>query len=312
MENRTFILKLSVICVFVLALHAAMIPLVDGTAMIYYYKCSSPPQSNLIIGTSRGSQAIKPSILKDSLGIDFLNFAFNGATSPYGKVYTHAILRKINPNTQGGRFIVCVDPWALRVIRDSLTGKTELPEESHILNKIHSFNLSPNIEFIAQDYNHGWGNIAYSRLRKNSPINGHKDGWIEVDRDINPEDMVIREKGKADGFRNSLSKSYLSDYRLQELSALIKTLNNFGSVYLVRLPIGDNIFAIENEFCPTFDSMMDSLAQLHHTDYLNMQPYSSQMIFNDGHHINRTKAPLCTSIIANWIEKVDVARQVHF
>jgi hypothetical protein len=308
MENRKFIFKLTLICAIVIGLHAAMIPLVDGTTMIYYYKCSSPQQNNLIIGTSRGSQGIMPSVLKDSLGIDVLNFAFNGTTSPYGQVYTHAILEKLDPTTTNGRFILCVDPWAIRVMTDSITGEEEFPEEKNILNKIHSFNLYPNIEFIAQDYNQGWGNIAYTRWRKNSSLNGHRDGWVEVTREINPQEIAKREKGKADGFRKSLPESRIADYRLQELSDLIKTLEKHGNVYMVRLPIGETIYAIEHEFCPTFDSMMDSLANQHNSAYLSMQTNSSQMIFNDGHHINRAYAPVCTSIIANWIKNLERAR----
>ena len=302
MERKRFFLKLACVGVFALMLHAAMIPFVDGTTLIYFHKCSSPKQHSLIIGTSRASQAIMPSVLKDSLGIDMLNFAFNGTTSPYGKVYTHAIEEKLIQHSSG-TFIVCVDPWSLRVMTDSITGEEEFPEEKNILHKLYSFNGYPNIEFIAKDYNQGWGNIAYTRWRKNSSVNGHDDGWIEVTREINEADIAKRTKGKADGFRNSLRDSKIAEYRIDEMKALIESLSKRGNVYLVRLPVSETIFEIEQDFYPTFDSLVISIGNRYNAPYFNMQALHKEMVFNDGHHINRSYAPKCSAQIASWMKQ---------
>jgi hypothetical protein len=306
MEQKKFIIKLVVVGMFALLLHAAMIPLVDGTTLIYFHKCSSEKQQNLIIGTSRASQAIMPSVIKDSLGIDVLNFAFNGTTSPYGEVYSRAIEEKIDKKTSGGTFIVCVDPWSLRVMTDSLTGEEEFPEEKNILNKLNTFNGYPNVEFILKDYNQGWGNIAYTRWRKNASVNGHDDGWIEVTREINSKEIEKRTKGKADGFRNSLRDSRISQYRIDEMTRLIEKLSDKGQVFLVRLPVSETIFKIEQDFYPSFDSLITSIASSNQLAYFNMQPLHEEMIFNDGHHINRDFAPKCTAMITSWIKQNSV------
>jgi len=303
MERTKFIIKLCAVCLIALAAHAAMIPLVDGNTLIYFHKCSSPKQRNLIIGTSRASQAIMPSVLKDSLGIDILNFAFNGTTSPYGKVYAHAIEEKLDDTVANGTFIICVDPWSLRVMNDSITGEEEFPEEKNILNKLNSFNGYPNIEFIIKDYHQGWGNIAYTRWRQNSSVNGHKDGWIEVTREINEKEIEKRTKGKADGFRNSLRDSKIAAYRIDEMKEIIARLSTKGKVYLVRLPVSETIFNIEEEFYPSFDSLIIDISRSNDAPYLNMQSLHKEMVFNDGHHINRSYAPKCTAIISNWMKQ---------
>jgi hypothetical protein len=303
MERKTFILKLIAVTLFAAIIHVAMIPLIDGATMIYYHKCSSNQQQNLIIGTSRASQAIMPSVLKDSLGIDILNFAFNGTTSPYGQVYSNAIHQKIEQKTTDGTFIVCVDPWSLRVLKDSITGEEEFPEEKNILNKIHSFNGYPNLEYIAQDYHQGWGNIAFTRWRKNTSVTGHEDGWIEVTRVINSEEIEKRTKGKANGFRSTLRDSKISQYRIDEMKKLIADLNQRGTVCLVRLPVSETIFEIESEFFPGFDSLIETISGSNRIHYFNMQQLHTEMIFNDGHHINRSYAPKCTAMIASWIKQ---------
>jgi hypothetical protein len=304
MEKKTFILKIAAVSSFIVLLHAAMIPFVDGTILIYFHKCSSPKQHSLIIGTSRASQSLMPSVFKDSLGIDILNFAFNGTTSPYSKVYTHAIEEKLGDNSAKGTFILCVEPWSIGVLRESITGETKYPEEKNILSKLHFFNGYPNIEFIAQDYDKGWGNIAYTRWRKNSSITGHEDGWIEVMREIDSTEIVKRAKGKADGMRSSLPNFSFSADRMNELKQLIAQLRKRGEVFLVRLPVSKSIFEIEEELNPTFDSLITSISNTYNSYYFNMQPLHEEMIFNDGHHINREYAPKCSSIIASWIKEI--------
>jgi hypothetical protein len=304
MEKRTFILKLAAVCSFIVLLHAAMIPFVDGTILIYFHKCSSPKQNSLIIGTSRASQALMPSVFKDSLDIDILNFAFNGTTSPYSKVYSHAINEKLADNSSKGTFILCVEPWSIGELLDSITGETKFPEEKNILNKLHFFNGYPNVEFIAKDYDQGWGNIAYTRWRKNSSITGHEDGWIEVMREIDSTEIVKRTKGKADGMRSTLNNFRLSAERLDELKQLIAQLENRGEVYLVRLPVSSTIFEIEEQFYPAFDSLITSISNDYNAPYFNMQPLNEEMVFNDGHHINREYSPKCSSMIASWMKEV--------
>ena len=303
MEQKKFIIKLFAVGLFALLLHAAMIPLVDGTTLIYFHKCSSEKQESLIIGTSRASQAIMPSVIKDSLGIDMFNFAFNGTTSPYGQVYTRAIEEKLKANTTEGTFIVCVDPWSLRIMKDSITGEEEFPEEKNILNKLHWFNGYPNVEFILKDYNQGWGNIAFTQWRKNSSVYGHHDGWIEVTREINADDIAKRTIGKANGFRNSLRDSEIAQYRINEMKLLIEKLSNKGDVFLVRLPVSETIFEIEEEFYPAFDSLITSLSTKFNAPYFSMQPLHEEVVFNDGHHINRSYAPKCTAMITSWIKQ---------
>jgi len=307
MEKRTFILKLAAVCSFIALLHAAMIPFVDGTILIYFHKCSSPKQHSLIIGTSRASQALMPSVFKDSLGTDILNFAFNGTTSPYSKVYTHAIEEKLADNSTQGTFILCVEPWSIGELLDSITGEVKHPEEQNILNKLYFFNGYPNIDFIAKDFDQGWGNIAYTRWRKNSSITGHEDGWIEVMRDIDTTDIIKRTKGKADGMRSTLPNFRISSEKMDELKRLITTLENRGDVYLVRLPVSRTIFEIEEQFYPQFDSLITTISNANNSAYFNMQPLYEEMVFNDGHHINRQYAPKCSSMIASWIKNRDAA-----
>ena len=303
MENRIFISKLFLVCAFIACLHLAIIPWIDGTALVYFPKFSSEKQHSLVLGTSRASQAILPSVLKDSLSKNIYNYAFNGTMSPFGDVYTHAILQKLDNEKKDGTFIICVDPWSISIGLDSITGKESIIEERSALNNLRTFNGYPNLEYVYREYHQGWGSFAFNKWRNTSTTTGHDDGWIEVTREIDSTEMAKRKKVKAEGFRNSIPKSRFSDYRFLKLTQLIEILNARGTVYIVRLPVSEVFFEIENEYMPDFDSLMNHLASQSKSSYFQMQPLSTQMIFNDGHHINQSKGPLCTALIAHWIKQ---------
>jgi len=107
----------------------------------------------------------------------------------------------------------------------------------------------------------------------------------------------------ANGFRSTLRDSRISEYRIDEMIKLIEELNNREHVFLVRLPVSETIFEIENEFYPGFDSLIESIASTNTIAFFNMQHLQGEMVFNDGHHINRSYAPKCTALIALWIKQ---------
>jgi len=309
MTNRIFITKLFLVCAFILGIHLAVIPWIDGTTLVYFHKFSSPPQTSLILGTSRASQAVLPSILRDSLNKEVFNYAFNGTMSPFGDVYNRAIQQKLEEGTETGTFIICADPWAISLGVDSVTGKESIIEERSSLKSMKTFNGYPNLEYVYREYNQGWGSIAYNRWRNTSTTYGHEDGWIEVNRAVDLEEIEKRTKVKAKGFQNSIPKSHFSEYRYTKLKELIQLLEPHGNVYIVRLPVSEVFYQIENQYMPEFDSLMTDLTKQYNVPYFQMQSHSDNMIFNDGHHINHSKGPLCTSLIAQWIKKQELNRQ---
>lgn len=303
METKKFRNKLLLVIAFVIIIHAAVLPFVNGDTLLYYYKFSSPPQQSLIIGTSRASQGVLPGVLKDSLGKEVFNFAFHGTGSPYGEVYTKAIMQKLEPNSKGGEFILCVDPWAVSAFTDSLTGEVVYPDQKQILNKLHWMSCNPNVEYLWREYNFGWGAILYNHFRSNSTVTGRPDGWTEVTRDMSPSQMEKRKRGKIENMEKSLERSFISDVRLNALQDLIVRLKERGEVYLVRLPISKEIYEIETRLCSDFDLRVQSIANNADVPYLMLQDRTDEMVFNDGHHLNRAYAPACTAIIAHWIKE---------
>ncbi|WP_228451819.1 hypothetical protein [Chryseobacterium sp. SN22] len=97
---KTFLLKISLYgfgCIFVLAVLGAF---ADGNTDDSYMHFAVDKPINIILGDSRGSQAVQPGVLEEKLQQKFDNFSLNVVQSPYGSVYLDALKRKLNPDTK--------------------------------------------------------------------------------------------------------------------------------------------------------------------------------------------------------------------
>ena len=254
------------------------------------------------MGSSRAAQGLQPQIIKEVFpNKNLYNYAFLISLSPYGEAYFKSIKKKINENAVNGLFLVCVNPW-------TISSRTKNPEDSLHFREINSFidntnyvNLNPNIEYIAESFNGKNKNIIVNRFRKGEyqTFYVHNDGWLEVTIE---SDMISREKRtkmKMITYRKKLNLySSTSVNRLNYLKKTIQLFDQHGDVYLVRIPVNDEMLDIENELVPDLDDKMLKLSNELKIDYLNMMPFRHNYSFTDGNHLDVTSGKAFSKYLA--------------
>ena len=137
---KKFILKITPYIFGIITLYAILGSFADGNVDDNYRHFAEEKPSNIILGDSRGSQAVVPSILDTKLSKKFDNFSLNIVYSPYGEIYYQALKKKLNPETKNGIFILTVDPWNLSINKNIKTLQ-EYPENISPLKDMNFFDI---------------------------------------------------------------------------------------------------------------------------------------------------------------------------
>tara|TARA_Y100001970_G_C14151985_1_gene813254 strand:- start:29 stop:919 length:891 start_codon:yes stop_codon:yes gene_type:complete len=270
---------------------------VDGGDDPFYSRFTTKKQSSLIIGDSRSAQGILPSILNEKFeNISIYNYSFSNDRSPFGKIYLESIKRKLDRTDGNGIFLISVTPY-------SICSRLEDPNKESIFreNNLELSNkfvtLRPNFPFLLKFYNKRFYNI----FRKSNDLFLHSDGWLEVTVPMDSLSVIQRTKMKLDLKNKTKSKWNFSSVRLDYLSKTIDYLNNYGTVYLVRLPIDPEMRKIENQILPNFEKIINSLSFKKNIRYLSLLENDNQFLYTDGNHLYSESAKIVTQIIAEWI-----------
>jgi hypothetical protein len=296
-------------------LHIGLAFLADGTTDDYYLKFSSPKQSSLILGTSRATQSIIPSVLSSSIensSFSFFNFSFTLKSSPFGLVYFNAIKQKIDLDSQDGCFIVTVDPWS---ISEKISDANKTPDSLSVLFGMSDFTSKPNFKYLFKQFPHGWGRILLNRIEKpilkynsgqlNSSMTGSfsvldNDGWLDVYTSLDSSFVKRKESDMFITYRNKSIYRTGSKSRIEYLDRIIEFLSNHGEVYVVRLPVHKKMLSIEQQYMPDFNNKISN-ALLKSEGYLDFSTLDNEYIYNDGNHLTKTSAKEVTQHIGEWI-----------
>lgn len=300
--HSKFWLKLAIIATILLLMHGAMLLIVDGRNNIALYKVSGEKKQNLIIGSSRIAQALNPDVFYEQTQRDFLNLAISLSSTSYSEMYNEVIFEKLDENTSDGIFILALDPWIISRKYDECTNKELYPENDDNMANLWSYNTPLNVQFLIKDYQYAWGNILVTNLRNNATVIGHKNGWIEVTRPLDQETVDRKKKSKITGLKENAKEMRLSFSRLQALHELVSFLKTKGKVFFVRLPIDQELYEIENNFMPNFTDIAQRIEVKYDAPFLDLQYLSKDVLFNDGHHINKKFSPFISSKIIEWID----------
>src|SRR5699024_3885965 len=92
-----------------------------------------------------------------------------------------------------------------------------------------------------------------------------------------------------------------STLRFEYLIKTIMFLQKHGKVYLIRLPISEEVLKIENEFMPDFNENINELIELTE-GYFDMTPHNEQFVYNDGNHIYKESGKIVYKEIIDWIK----------
>jgi hypothetical protein len=106
------------------------------------------------------------------------------------------------------------------------------------------------------------------------------DSLLLFDREKSIEGKVASYKKKKE-----YTEGYLSEKRLRILKQIIDYLSQDGKVVLVRLPVHEKMYVIENNMAPKFDEQMHDISMQRKVPYINLMPLRNDYMYTDGNHI---------------------------
>mgnify|MGYP000926467929 CR=1 FL=1 len=96
-------------------------------------------------------------------------------------------------------------------------------------------------------------------------------------------------------------KTYkFSQVRFEYLVKTIEYLNDYGDVYLVRLPISPRLMEIENSLMPDFNSKINEIL-IPTEGYLDLTTNNNLFDYTDGVHLYKESGKQVTDEISKWI-----------
>ncbi|MEZ5046512.1 MAG: hypothetical protein R2831_05920 [Chitinophagaceae bacterium] len=296
---NAFILKIIIFLIPITLLLLALCFFANGYTDPFYVRFTTPTQQNLIVGTSRAAQGLQPDIFEKILGIKLYNYSFTVAHSPYGKKYWESILKKHNKKKHGV-FIVTVDPWSISTWCKNPNDETQFRENTLAVANTHNVSMYPNIEYLYKNLKGHYKDILLAPTKK---LFLHENGWLEVkDIKMDSASMNKRIAEKITKYRTDHQpKTKFSKVRLDYLLQTIKYFNNYGQVYLVRLPVHSEMIKIENEIMPNFNDVISNAIHLSKA-YLDMTNDNDKFLYTDGNHLYQTSGREVSEIVAQWIK----------
>ncbi|MCA6066834.1 hypothetical protein JI747_006575 [Chryseobacterium sp. RG1] len=298
---KRFLLKISLYLLGIILLFCVLGTFADGNTDDNYRHFAVPKPQNIILGDSRGSQAVIPDVLQAKLSGAFDNFSLNVVESPYGKIYLEALKRKLDPETKNGVFILTVDPWNLS-LNKNVKSEKEYPEEHSPLKNMHFYNWSPNYEYLLKNYSRSWFKIYLEREetgKSNTYL--HKNGWLEVNVDMNKDSVAVREKNKIEFYNKLAAENNLSAERILAFKQMINYLKPKGKVFIVRIPASKSITEIENKKYPDFSKLMNEIANKNSIKFFDFSTSYDKYLYTDGNHMYKESGKIFSSQIADSI-----------
>jgi len=286
---KRFLLHTSFFLTILLASFFVVFASADGTTDAYYKKLSSPKQSSMIVGSSRASQGIQPHVIDSVLRTTGLfNYGFTINISPYGETYYNSISNKLNAASKNGLFIVAVTPWSVSEYKLGNKKEGKYLEDDDILAKTSFVNMNPNIEYLVESLSSKNESIIRNKFRKGmyQTFFVNNNGWLEVTIESDMITNTARTQNKIISYKKRKTNySGFSEYRFGYLKKTIELFKEHGQVYLVRIPVVDEMLEIENELVPNFDDIMNDTSKEYGIPYINIMPFNDQYNYTDGNHL---------------------------
>ncbi|MEC5157621.1 hypothetical protein [Chryseobacterium sp. MP_3.2] len=299
---KRFLIKTAFWMVPLIGLQLILGAFADGNTDDNYRHFTSQATS-FIMGDSRGSQAIVPSVLNEKIKHQkFDNFSLNISHSPYGPLYLEAVKKKIKPDTKEAVFILTVGPWNLSAPKN-VSAMKDLPEnEISPLKNMNFYNLNPNYEYLIKNFNHSWFQLFRDRESQGkSNTYLHEDGWLEVTVDMKESVLRKRTAEKVEFYKLFAKDQAISPLRLQSFEKTIDFLKTKGQVYVVRIPASKEIMKIENQYRPNFNQVMQDITRRKNIPYFDFTGKFNAYQYTDGNHMYKESSKIFTAEIADSI-----------
>lgn len=314
---KKFLINSSIFFIIVIVIHFALALAADNTIDEYYGKVSNGKRNSLVLGTSKALQGIIPPVIDSILGVKenkLYNFAFTLTSSPFGEVYYNAIDKKVDSNSSGNYYIIAVDPWSIAEKVDSNSSATL--DENSVLYDLNDVTSSPNFEYLWKKYPSGWGSFILKKAevfllqrnadQLNESVKGSfsimkESGWLKVYTSLDSSFVRKKENKKFKQYRKEAVENQFSTFRYSYFVKTIEKLKKHGSVYLVRLPVHEEMLKIEDALVPQFTSKIQDAIQLS-DGYYDMTKIERKYHFTDGNHLEKSSSSQASIDIAQWIK----------
>lgn len=258
----------------------------------YVKKIFSPTHQSMIFGTSKAEKLsgeyISTEMNKEGVSLGKMyNYAFNLGMSPYGPDYVRSIESKLDTNNHGV-FIVCIDPWAVSGPEDSASfseKETAMAfETQQRFSKIKYF-----FQYARKSY--------YTQFL---PLKSEEESHNE-----RPDKESIKKHldAKMSAYRKMNFKGNISELRYGYFEELLMVLKKRGRVYLVRVPVSEEMIALEREYAPAFDERVFKTIEKYQLNWIDFYPIANQFLCPDGNHLFHEDADRVSKMIGNIINK---------
>ncbi|SFO48098.1 hypothetical protein SAMN04488519_10768 [Algoriphagus ornithinivorans] len=299
-----FISRIFLFSVFPIASLFGVFLLENGTADPFYQRFVTPKQEALILGNSKAAQGIIPSIINDRLAdiypANLYNYSFTVYNSPFGPAYLESIKMKLADYDGKRCFIITVDPWSISSDINDPNNPEKFEENKLFLSGIKNVSSKPNLEYFFLWFDNPFYEIILMRMI-NQVSKLHSDGWYETSGNMNENAVKSRRLFMIDLYTDFLKKYSYSAERFKYLQKTIDFLQTRGKVFLVRMPLHQNLLTIEQNLDPDFGLRMGFLSQKFGVQYFDFNNSEMNWEFKDGLHMTVESAKNLSKILSNKI-----------
>ena len=149
--------------------------------------------------------------------------------------------------------------------------------------------MNPNVDYLINSYPSSFAEIVQYKIAGRPELLVHEDGWLEVSVPMTKDTIAAREERKLGDYGRLIKENTkIMTLRVQYLEKIIEFLKQHGSVYLVRLPVGEKLTALENENFPQLTRITTKVATDHEVPFFDMSSMGLTPQFVDGDHVYKT------------------------
>lgn len=300
---KTFIIQLGLFSILFLSMAYGVFCLADGDSDFYYARFTTPVQTSLVLGTSKSAMGIQPSVINKILKRDDIyNYSFTLAHTSFGPAYYNSIKKKLDPKSKNGIFIITVDPFSVSAKLKNLNDSLNFRETKRFIS-LKNVSSNPNVSYLLHYFPHPYIYILTHKLEYVHNEHLHNDGWLEVNLEMDESLVSERTSDKIMEYAKNRHQFGFSEVRFSYLEKTIQLLQKHGEVYLVRLPVLQPLWEIENAVVPDFDVKIKKLSDKYDLDVLNFKNETDLYEYTDGYHLYKSSGTIVSKKIGMWIRR---------
>lgn len=274
----------------------------------FYKRFTSPRQNSFILGSSRAA-LMDPAVMDDIVHQKFpntaiYNYAFTWAHSPYGPKYLESIEKKLEPKTKDGVFIVTVEPTALMVDKKKPDSPEFYVENDKSVAKTSMVAVNPNIEYLFESYEPSITNEFNKEIIP--PKNGFgipsilDNGryYAKIIKKVSSDKQKMFNQKNMRIFQERIDGLKVSENRILYLEKTIDFLKQHGKVIVIRMPVNQEPYSMENKAFPDFDQRIEAVAAKTGVSYINYNSRQNQYQWMDEVHLDEKSIEAFSKIVA--------------